>query len=252
MQWFIDNTDCRIDQWFYVPIRSNHQHLCSHRWSRQHRGCSFTVTITDNEDPQIICPASSSVNTDASMCSAVVNYSAPVGTDNCSGSLTTQTAGLTSGSMFPLGVTTNTFVVSDGAGNTAVCSFTVTVTDNEDPHITCPASSTVDTDVSMCSAVVNYTAPVGSDNCSGAMTMQTTGLSGGSMFPLGVTTNTFVVSDGSGNTAACSFTVTVTDNEDPQIIVQPCGWGGWRGAAGRRCLGVTTNLCRGHTACGFT
>ncbi|MBL0083534.1 MAG: hypothetical protein IPP37_14430 [Saprospiraceae bacterium] len=26
-------------------------------------------------------------------------------------------------------------------GNTAQCSFTVTVTDNEDPQITCPASS---------------------------------------------------------------------------------------------------------------
>ncbi|MBK9689496.1 MAG: HYR domain-containing protein [Saprospiraceae bacterium] len=119
--------------------------------------------------------------------------------------------------MFPLGVTTNTFVVSDGAGNTAACSFTVTVTDNEDPHITCPASSTVDTDVNMCSAFVNYTSPVGTDNCSGSLTTQTAGLTSGSMFPLGVTTNTFVVTDGAGNTAQCSFTVTVIDNEDPQI-----------------------------------
>ncbi|MBK7789117.1 MAG: HYR domain-containing protein [Saprospiraceae bacterium] len=179
--------------------------------------CSFTVTVTDNEDPQITCPASSTVDTDVNMCSAVVNYTSPVGTDNCGGSLTTQTAGLTSGSMFPLGVTTNTFVVTDGAGNTAQCSFTVTVIDNEDPQITCPANSTVDTDANMCSAVVNYISPIGSDNCSGSSTMQTTGLSGGSMFPLGVTTNTFVVTDGSGNTAQCSFTVTVTDNEDPQI-----------------------------------
>ncbi|MBK7789116.1 MAG: hypothetical protein IPJ54_11160 [Saprospiraceae bacterium] len=57
--------------------------------------CSFTVTMTDNEDPQITCPASSSANTDVNMCSAIVNYAAPVGSDNCSGSMTTQTAGLT-------------------------------------------------------------------------------------------------------------------------------------------------------------
>ncbi|WP_034061413.1 HYR domain-containing protein [Lacinutrix jangbogonensis] len=38
-----------------------------------------------------------------------------------------QTAGLASGSDFPIGVTTNTFVVTDVTGNSETCSFTVTV-----------------------------------------------------------------------------------------------------------------------------
>ena len=38
-----------------------------------------------------------------------------------------QTAGLTSGSTFPLGTTTNTFEATDGSGNTGTCSFNVTV-----------------------------------------------------------------------------------------------------------------------------
>lgn len=39
----------------------------------------------------------------------------------------TQTAGLASGSVFPIGVTTNTFTFTDGSGNTSECSFNVTV-----------------------------------------------------------------------------------------------------------------------------
>lgn len=44
-----------------------------------------------------------------------------------------QTAGLPSGSVFPVGVTTNTFEVTDSSGNTSSCSFDVTVNDNEAP-----------------------------------------------------------------------------------------------------------------------
>jgi hypothetical protein len=57
----------------------------------------------------------------------VVNYTAPVGTDNCAGATTTQTGGLASGATFPVGTTTNTFRVTDAAGNYTDCSFTVTV-----------------------------------------------------------------------------------------------------------------------------
>ena len=179
--------------------------------------CSFDVTVNDTEDPAITCPADITTSNDTGDCSAVVNYTTPVGTDNCTGATTTQTAGLASGSTFPVGVTTNTFEVTDAAGNTATCSFDVTVNDTEDPAITCPADVTTSNDTGDCSAVVTYTTPVGSDNCTGATTTQTAGLPSGSAFPVGTTTNTFVVTDGAGNTATCSFDVTVNDTEDPAI-----------------------------------
>ncbi|MBL7822498.1 MAG: HYR domain-containing protein, partial [Saprospiraceae bacterium] len=180
--------------------------------------CSFTVTVNDNELPQITCPANIITNTTPGLCTAVVNYTAPSGTDNCPGANTIQTAGLASGAIFPKGVTTNTFKVTDAMGNTATCSFTVTVNDNELPQITCPANVVVSNDAGYCSAEVNYTPPTGSDNCPGQNTVQTSGLGSGSAFPVGVTTNTFKVTDASGNTATCSFTVTVNDTEDPQIV----------------------------------
>jgi len=63
-------------------------------------------------------------------CSAVVQYGQPAATDNCSATLN-QTAGLASGSTFPLGITTNTFTATDPSGNTATCTFTVTVNSSD-------------------------------------------------------------------------------------------------------------------------
>ena len=180
--------------------------------------CSFTVTVNDAESPTIVCPSDITVDSDAGNCSAVVTYTTPVGADNCPGQTTAQTAGLASGSAFPVGTTTNTFVVTDASGNMASCSFTVTVNDAESPTIVCPSDITVDSDAGNCSAVVTYTTPVGADNCPGQTTAQTAGLASGSAFPLGTTTNTFVVTDASGNMASCSFTVTVNDAESPTIV----------------------------------
>ena len=133
------------------------------------------------------------------------------------GAVTTiQTAGLASGATFPVGTTVNTFQVTDGLGNTASCSFNVIVVDNQVPTITCLGNITANTSLGVCGAVVNFNAPVGTDNCL-STTARTTGLASGSLFPLGATTQTYVVTDASGLTATCSFTVTVTDNQAPAI-----------------------------------
>jgi hypothetical protein len=75
---------------------------------------------------------------------------------NASGGGATQTAGLPSGSLFPVGVTTNEF--SNG------CSFTVTVVDNESPEITCPGDMVTFTDPGACGARVEFEVSA-SDNC---------------------------------------------------------------------------------------
>ncbi|MBL0006823.1 MAG: HYR domain-containing protein [Saprospiraceae bacterium] len=87
--------------------------------------CSFTVTIEDNELPVITCPSDIAADT-----GEVVTYTVTFD-DNCSGAMLTQTAGLPSGSEFPVGATTNSFEVADGVGNTVTCSFIVTVSEGE-------------------------------------------------------------------------------------------------------------------------
>ncbi|MEL1241447.1 HYR domain-containing protein, partial [Flavobacterium flavipallidum] len=150
-------------------------------WAKASNSCgeaitSFTVTVSDTEAPAIICPGNIVQSTDTGLCSAVVTYVAPVGTDNCSGQSTVQTAGLPSGSAFPKGKTTNTFEVTDASGNKTSCSFDITINDTEAPAIICPGNIVQSTDTGLCSAVVTYVAPVGTDNCSGQSTVQTAGL----------------------------------------------------------------------------
>lgn len=174
--------------------------------------CSFDITVNDTQDPEITCPNDTTISIDAGMCGAVFTYTPPVGTDNCPGMSTSQTdaTGLSSGSFFPLGTTTLEYTVDDAHGHSVSCSFTITVIDDEDPVISCP-SVTPQCSPDYVGAVMTWTPPVGTDNCPGAMTVQsdTTGLTTGDVFPPGTTTIEYTVTDTAGNSASCSFDVVV-------------------------------------------
>src|SRR5690606_35134783 len=105
------------------------------------------------------------------------------------------TAGLPSGSEFPIGTTTNTYVVTDAAGNTATCSFTITVTDEEVPTISCPANINMNVDAGICGAVVQFEMPEANDNSGNVTVTQTAGPASGEVFPVGTTTVSFTATD---------------------------------------------------------
>jgi hypothetical protein len=177
--------------------------------------CNFDVIVSDGENPTISCPGNITQGNDAGTCGAVVTYSVGFA-DNCSGATLLQTAGLPSGATFPKGTTTNSFVATDGSGNTATCSFDVIINDTENPTISCPGNITRGNDAGTCGAVVIYSVGF-ADNCPGATIAQTAGLPSGATFPKGKTINSFTVTDAAGNTASCSFQVIVSDEETPTI-----------------------------------
>ena len=194
--------------------------------------CSFSVTVTDNQNPVISgCPADIVQNVDPATCGAVVSWIEPTAIDNCTlpASLS-WTRSAVPGNTFPVGVTTVTYTVSDAAGNQDVCTFSVTVVDNEVPVINCPANITDVTDPGVCTASVTVPDESKSDNCliavlrwemTGATiaTSPLTGLNkiGTYSFNQGITNITYTVEDAAGNTANCTFTVTVNDGQDPVI-----------------------------------
>ena len=167
--------------------------------------CSFTLTVVDNTPPTITCPNNITQSTDPNVCTALVTFSSPTATDNCSPAPTVACSPA-SGSSFNKGTTTVTCTATDSSKNTAMCSFTVMVNDTQAPTITCPSNTTTSTSASC--AVVSYPAATVSDNCSGA-TASCSPASGG-CFPLGTTTVNCTATDASGNQASCTFTVTVT------------------------------------------
>lgn len=114
---------------------------------------------------------------------------------NCGGGspITTMTAGLASGSTFPVGTTLVTYNVTDYQGNNAQsCSFNVTVTDIELPIADAGALA----DVNDC-ASITLTSPTATDNCAGSIT----GIPDVA-FPItaaGTTVVTWTYDDGNGN-----------------------------------------------------
>ncbi|PTX43743.1 putative secreted protein (Por secretion system target) [Christiangramia gaetbulicola] len=184
--------------------------------------CSFTITITDNEDPVISCPGNINESIAFGETGKIINYSMPGISDNCGDPSIIQTSGLAPGEDFPVGTTTNTFVVDDGNGNSAICSFTVTITEEEEdtpPTITCPANITQNNDLGACGAIVTFSPPEVTDDGGEITPTRTdnTGLNSGDLFPEGTTTISYQADDGVNAPVTCSFTVIITDNEDPVI-----------------------------------
>lgn len=176
--------------------------------------CSFDVTVNDTEDPTITCPMDIAQGTDDTSCDAVVTWSAPIFDDNCTGA--SIMSDHDSGDTFPVGTTTVNYTVTDAAGNTATCSFDVVISDDDDPAFAgCPTDITVSNTTDECGAAVMWTAPTESDNCS-ATVMHSH--DPGDFFAVGTTTVTYTATDPAGNTAVCSFDVTVNDTQNPTIM----------------------------------
>ena len=121
--------------------------------------CSFTVTV--NTPATITCPANiSNTQRGKNKCSVSLNIPNPNISGNCSvtklvwvmtGALTlsSPTTGINyvGTQTFPVGITTITYTVTNGANNTAICSFTVTVRNNRcagSPPFTDPITGVVE------------------------------------------------------------------------------------------------------------
>lgn len=181
--------------------------------------CAFDVTIVDVEPPVFVgCPGNNTVNNTPGVCGAIVSWTPPSASDNCAG--LTVTSNYTPGSVLPIGTTTVTYTATDAQGNTATCSFDITVNDNQTPTFSnCPTSISVNNDPGMCTASVTWTAPTEMDNCPGVIVTSTH--NPGDLFSAGTTTVTYTATDASGNTATCSFDVTVIDTEMPVLVNCP-------------------------------
>ncbi|PPK94296.1 HYR domain-containing protein, partial [Nonlabens xylanidelens] len=122
-----------------------------------------------------------------------------------------QTAGLASGSTFPVGTTTNTFSVTDAGGNTSTCSFDVIVTDSEAPL----ADATALMDVTAECEVTTLTAPTATDNCATTVTV-----TNDATLPIstqGTTVVTWTYDDGNGNTSTQTQNVIIDDVTAPVV-----------------------------------
>lgn len=203
----------------------------------QDASCSFTVTVEDNIDPVFTtCPGNQNVSTDMDECFATVTGIDVVVDENCeidsisyviSGATTGSGLNNASGTEFEVGVSTVLYTAVDTSGNFSTCSFTVTVTDNQDPDIVCATLNTeYPTDPGVCDFTVVGTGfdPDVDDNCGVANVTNDYNSSsslGGAVFPVGSTDVLWTVTDVNSNTNTCQITVTVEDMELPVLDCNP-------------------------------
>ena len=124
------------------------------------------VGLTLAAPPTIACPADIDIFNTPGDCGAIVTYAGPI-VDDPDGDIVSVTllSGLASGSLFPVGTTIVEYEVEDSVGNTASCSFTVTVTDNESPMAICQDITITLDATGMATIVANDVDGGSTDNC---------------------------------------------------------------------------------------
>ncbi|XP_072013725.1 uncharacterized protein [Amphiura filiformis] len=187
--------------------------------------CSFSVCLlptptttppVDTTPPVItFCTPNQQATVSFTGQSAVVTYPPSQASDN-SGGVVRLSYSVPSGATFPFGSTTVTVTATDPSGNTAMCTFFVTVSTTTPPVDTTPPVITFCTPNQQAtvsftgqSAVVTYPPSQASDNSGGVVRLSYS-VPSGATFPFGSTTVTVTATDPSGNTAMCTFFVTVS------------------------------------------
>lgn len=186
--------------------------------------CTFNILIEaeqDNDCPAefLTCPANINQATDAELCGAAVTWELPTTDENCD--LTISAPPFAPGDTFTPGTTTLIYVVTnDNTGNSTSCTFSVTVTDAENPvNSLCPANATIGVSANQCTAAVTWEEPTFDDNCDNLQIISTH--TNGSDFTVGQYPITYTATDAAGNTAQCQFTVNVVDTQPPVALSVP-------------------------------
>ena len=167
--------------------------------------CNQIITVVESGMPMITCPDDLTVNTDLESCSATnVELGDPILNDNC-GSVTYINDAI---EPFELGLTNIIYTATDESGNTDSCIQEITVVDNENPLITCPADITVMSNNPECTALnIELGDPTAIDNCPDF----TLSYNENQIYSEGNNTVIWTVTDFFGNQATCSQIVTVEE-----------------------------------------
>ena len=178
--------------------------------------CTFNLVVEDNTAPALTgCPSDQNVSLDNNCEFILPDYTTSVtATDNCGVTVTQAPA---SGTAITA-ATTVTITAEDAAGNTTACSFVLTPVDDTDPVISCPANQTVTVNATCGYTLPDYTGlATASDNCGTAMVTQSPAAG---TTQTGAVTVTLTATDGSSNTASCTFQ-TVPDDATPPSLTCP-------------------------------
>lgn len=175
---------------------------------------AMLTVAPETTPPSITCPAD--VDVDCGSDTSVPALGNATATDNCTNSPTLSSMDSFLQDCGAAGTITRTFTATDQNNNSNSCTQIITIVDNAAPSVSCPSDINVNNAPGLCGAEVSFTASA-MDNC-GTATVSFDHAPG--FFSVGTTMVTATATDECGLTATCSFTVTVTDNEQPNAVCQ--------------------------------
>jgi hypothetical protein len=178
---------------------------------------SVVITVRDNEPPKINCPAKKLIQSPNAL-GTEVSFSLPEAEDNCPSVKIEQVSGPKSGSVFPVGSTTVSFIAQDFAGNKTTCELEIEVIKAETPILKCPENFTAYINGS--SGVVKYEEPKLELKSQKYLMTKMKGNASGSIFPLGQHEVKYTNTYPTLGEYDCTFTITVKDTSAPILDCQ--------------------------------
>ncbi|MEQ8703911.1 MAG: T9SS type A sorting domain-containing protein [Phaeodactylibacter sp.] len=125
-----------------------------------------------------------------------------------------------------VGENTLTITATDGNGNSEVLDYVLTVNDSRAPEVYGPGNMNVEIPACQNEGVpVNWTIAVNDDCDTQTNLQQTAGPASGSVFAAGTYNISYTATDYSGNATVYSFSITVTQANSPEAIVDISGNG---------------------------
>ncbi len=184
--------------------------------------CTQNISFVDTTAPVITCPANVQLQCGAS--TAPANTGSATATDNCSSQVHVGSVGVTvtySDTPTPANCTGNpgisrVWTATDGCGNSASCTQSISFVDTTAPVITCPANVQLQCGAS--TAPANTGSATATDNCGGTVTITHTD----SPTPANCTGNPgiariWTATDACGNSASCTQSISFVDTTAPVI-----------------------------------
>src|SRR4030095_11941082 len=189
--------------------------------------CTQTITINDNVAPTLTCPPRVTVQCDSDVPAHASDLAGLVSqggnaSDNCGVPAVRFVSDVPSGTC-PKTIT-RTYRATDGCGNSAECTQTITIHDNIAPTLSCPAPVTVRCDSEVPAHASDLAGLVSqggnaSDNC-GVPTVKFVSDVWSGSCPKTIT-RTYRATDGCGNSVECTQIITINDIIAPTLTCPP-------------------------------
>lgn len=190
--------------------------------------CSMTLMIEDNQPLTISCPSNQVRLAGFGTCTYTVSgteFNPLALADNCGDYFYYNNVNFSSTlaeHVFPVGTHNITWTINDGHGQMQNCVMTVNILDIQPPTIQCPDDVSLSISSAVCDTAYDYTT-ITADNCPAESVSLLSGIGSGNGFPMGINQEILQVEDNSGNTASCSFDVTV--EKIPDMVLDTICYG---------------------------